>query len=59
VVVLAAVSVSRTYVWMSDERLWREAVRRVPDQVEPKIQLAKSVRASEALELLNRPAESV
>jgi tetratricopeptide (TPR) repeat protein len=54
VVVLAAVSVSRTYVWMSDERLWREAVRRAPDQVEPKIQLAKSVRAAEALELLNR-----
>ena len=54
VVVLAAVSVSRTYVWMSDERLWREAVRRAPDQLEPKIQLAKSVRAAEALELLNR-----
>jgi len=51
--VLAAVSVSRTYVWMSDERLWREAVRRAPGEVAPKIQLAKSVRAAEALELLN------
>jgi tetratricopeptide (TPR) repeat protein len=54
VIFLAAVSVSRTYVWMSEERLWREAVRRAPDKVEPKIQLAKSLRAAEALELLNR-----
>lgn len=54
VAILAAVSVSRTYVWMSDERLWREAVRRAPDLVEPKIQLAKALRAGDALELLNR-----
>ena len=54
VILLAAVSVSRTYVWMSDERLWREAVRRAPDLVEPKIQLAKSLRAADALEWLNR-----
>ena len=57
VVVLAAISVSRTYVWMSEERLWREAVRRAPGQAEPKIQLAKQVRAAEALELLNRARE--
>jgi tetratricopeptide (TPR) repeat protein len=55
--VLAAISVSRTYVWMSEERLWREAVRRAPGQAEPKIQLAKQVRAAEALELLNRARE--
>jgi tetratricopeptide (TPR) repeat protein len=54
VVILAAISVSRTYVWMSDERLWREAVRRAPELVEPKIQLAKRLRAADALELLNR-----
>jgi protein O-mannosyl-transferase len=54
IVVLAAVSVSRTYVWMSEERLWREAVRRAPFQVEPKIQLAKQVHAAEALEVLGR-----
>jgi hypothetical protein len=54
IIILAAVSLSRTYVWMSDERLWREAVRRAPDLVEPKIQLAKSLRAADALELLNR-----
>jgi tetratricopeptide (TPR) repeat protein len=54
VALLAVISVSRTYVWMSDERLWREAVRRAPELVEPKIQLAKSLRAADALELLNR-----
>lgn len=57
VIILAALSVSRTYVWMSDERLWREAVRRAPGKAEPKIQLAKSVRAEEAIELLNRARE--
>jgi tetratricopeptide (TPR) repeat protein len=54
VVIFAAIGVSRTYVWMSDERLWREAVRRAPELVEPKIQLAKSLRAADALDLLNR-----
>ena len=54
VTILIAVSVSRTYVWMSDERLWREAVRRAPGRVEPKIQLAKALRAGDALELLSR-----
>jgi tetratricopeptide (TPR) repeat protein len=54
ILILAAVSVSRTYVWMSEERLWREAVRRAPDKVEPKIQLAKSLKAADALELLGR-----
>ena len=44
----------RTYVRMSEERLWREAVSDTPRQAEPKIQLAKYVRAAEALDLLNR-----
>jgi tetratricopeptide (TPR) repeat protein len=54
VLLLTAISVSRTYVWMSEERLWREAVRRAPDRVEPKIQLAKQLRAADALEVLGR-----
>jgi protein O-mannosyl-transferase len=54
VVLLTALSGSRTYVWMSEERLWREAVRRAPEKVRPKIQLARNVRAAEALELLGR-----
>jgi tetratricopeptide (TPR) repeat protein len=52
VVVLAGLSVARTHVWMTEERLWREAVRRAPDKVRPKIQLARAVPAAEALELL-------
>ena len=54
VVVLAAVSLARTHVWMTEESLWREAVRRAPDKVRPKIQLARAVPAAEALELLAR-----
>ena len=38
---------------MTDESLWREAVRRAPEKVRPKIQLARSLRAAEALALLN------
>jgi Flp pilus assembly protein TadD len=52
VAILIALSLGRTYVWASDERLWREAMNRAPQKVEPKIQLAKSLRAAEALELL-------
>jgi len=57
VLVLVALSVHRTYVWMSDERLWREAVNQAPDKAEPKIELAKSLRAADALELLARARE--
>ncbi len=49
---LAALSAGRTYVWMSDERLWREAVERAPEKVRPKIQLARVAPAPEALALL-------
>jgi tetratricopeptide (TPR) repeat protein len=52
IVVVAALSVGRTYIWMSDERLWREAVAQAPDKVRPKIQLARSVSQPEALALL-------
>ena len=52
VVALTAVSIGRTQVWMTEERLWREAVRRAPEKVRPKIQLARAVPAAEALELL-------
>ena len=52
VVALAGVSIGRTHVWMTEERLWREAVRRAPEKVRPKIQLARAIPAAEALELL-------
>jgi hypothetical protein len=54
VVALTAFGIARTQVWMTEERLWREAVRRAPDKVRPKIQLARAVPAAEALELLAR-----
>jgi tetratricopeptide (TPR) repeat protein len=54
VVALTGVSIGRTQVWMTEERLWREAVRRAPDKVRPKIQLSRAVPAAEALELLAR-----
>jgi tetratricopeptide (TPR) repeat protein len=52
VIVLIAVSMGRTYVWMLDERLWREAVTQAPNKVRPKIQLSRNVPPSEALTLL-------
>jgi len=45
-------SIGRTQVWGSDESLWREAVRRAPDKVRPRIQLSRSVGTGEALALL-------
>ena len=53
VAVFAALSIGRTWVWMSDERLWREAVAASPDKVRPKIQLSRDVPPAEAMELLS------
>jgi tetratricopeptide (TPR) repeat protein len=50
--VLAMSSIARTYTWMSDERLWRDAVAKAPEKIRPKIQLARNVAPAEALELL-------
>jgi protein O-mannosyl-transferase len=52
VTILAGFSVARTYTWMSDERLWRDAVAQAPDKIRPKIQLARNVAPTEALALL-------
>lgn len=53
VAAMAALSIQRTYVWMSDQRLWREAVESAPEKVRPKIQLSRSVSPPEALALLH------
>lgn len=53
-VVLIMLSLVRTFVWFSDETLWREAVRRAPEKARPKVQLSRVVKAREALELLDR-----
>ena len=52
IAILAAFSIAQTYTWMSDERLWREAVAQAPDKIRPKIQLARNVAPAEALTLL-------
>jgi protein O-mannosyl-transferase len=52
VVVLAAIAVVRTQVWMTERSLWAEAVRRAPEKLRPKIQLARAVPPAEALPLL-------
>ena len=57
VAVLALVSLSRTFVWMDDSALWREAVERAPEKVRPHIQLARALPAAKALEVLNRARE--
>lgn len=53
-VLLAAVSIYRCYVWASPERLWREAVHRNADDARPYVQLARVVEPHEAIELLER-----
>jgi hypothetical protein len=53
-VVLVIASVQRSMVWLSDEALWREAAERAPAKVRPKIQLARTLPAARALEVLGR-----
>jgi protein O-mannosyl-transferase len=52
VAVLAILGFVRTQVWMTDRALWTEAVERAPYKVRPKVQLARSLPAAQALELL-------
>ena len=53
-VMLTLLSVQRTVVWMNEESLWSEAVRRAPGKVRPQIQLARALPAGKALDLLGR-----
>jgi Flp pilus assembly protein TadD len=53
IAILTTLSILRTHTWQSDEALWREAVLHAPDKVRPKIQLSRSVPATEALKLLS------
>lgn len=55
--VLAALSIGRSYIWASDERLWRDAAAQAPDKVRPILQLSRAVAPERAAELLRR-AES-
>ena len=51
-VLLVALSVDRTLVWKSEESLWSDVVRKSPEKVRPKIQLARAVPPDRALPLL-------
>jgi len=50
--VLAVLSLGRTYVWASDERLWSEAVELAPGKVRPTIQLSRALPPERAVTLL-------
>jgi len=50
--VLIALSVQRTMVWMTETSLWQEAVDRAPNKLRPKLQLARALPAAKALDLL-------
>jgi tetratricopeptide (TPR) repeat protein len=54
---LMVLSVVRTQVWTSDRALWSEAVERAPEKVRPRIQLARSLPAAKALEVLAKAKE--
>ncbi len=52
--VLLALSVQRTAVWMSDASLWQEAMDRAPQKLRPKLQLSRALPAAKALDLLGK-----
>jgi protein O-mannosyl-transferase len=51
-VLLAAIAMARTQVWMTEQTLWSEAVHLAPEKLRPKIQLARTVPPAQALNLL-------
>jgi tetratricopeptide (TPR) repeat protein len=53
-IVLVALSLQRTVVWMTETSLWQEAVDRAPKKLRPKLQLARALPAAKALELLSK-----
>ncbi|MBI4877394.1 MAG: tetratricopeptide repeat protein [Acidobacteria bacterium] len=52
VLLLTALSAHRTWVWMSEERLWEEGVDRAPGKTRPRIQLARAAGGARAERLL-------
>ena len=53
-VALAAITAYYTNLWRSPEALWSEAVRRAPEKVRPRLQLARAVAPRQALEILKQ-----
>ncbi|MBC8167037.1 MAG: hypothetical protein H7Y20_14355 [Bryobacteraceae bacterium] len=50
--IFTGLSVRRSWVWQSDTRIWREAMQMSPGKVRPRIQLARTLPAAEAIPLL-------
>ncbi len=50
--ILTALSVVRTQTWRTEASLWEDAVRKAPNKVRPKIQLARAVEPARAIEIL-------
>jgi hypothetical protein len=53
-VALAAITAYYTNLRRSPEALWSEAVRRAPEKVRPRLQLARAVAPQQALEILKQ-----
>lgn len=51
---LGALGLAQTQVWLSPQALWMEASRQAPDKVRPKRQLARVLPAEQAVELLEQ-----
>lgn len=56
--ILLLLSVHRTYIWHSDQRLWSEAARLAPDKSRPKLQLARALPPEQAIEYLRGVPET-
>jgi len=50
---LLLVSAARMSVWAEDTKLWAEAVERSPDKVRPRIQLARALDSTQAIQELD------
>ena len=58
VLMLAALTGERTWVWRTEETLWADAVANAPRKVRPRIQLSRALEPARALQLL-RETESI
>jgi protein O-mannosyl-transferase len=52
--ILTGFSVVRTQTWRTEASLWEDAVRKAPGKVRPKIQLARAVSPTRAMEILEQ-----
>jgi protein O-mannosyl-transferase len=54
---LVAISIRYAYIWISPERLWREAVHQAPTALRPRLQLARALPPEDALAIIDRARE--